>query len=171
MDRENPGTARTATSADPKSSSSPATVDPSPTSAPTASAPTSSSSIPQRLSLAEIRRRLPPGKFFTAEFVGEINIRVIGNLGVTELRKSPAEIRTRRRVRTQSRHEMASEILTGPKAGQPIYVAWSGVDVYVEAPGVLLLQMSDEPQPFLRISEISDTCDVPVYDAAPPPGA
>ena len=102
-----------------------------------------------KLSIAEVKRRLPVGTEYTGEFIGTMNVRVIGNLGVTNLHKSEQERITRRRIVKQT-SEMVSEFLDGPKAGQQIYLTWKGVSAQEDTDGSIVLMM-DNVEPFLRI--------------------
>lgn len=81
------------------------------------------------ISIASLRRQLPYGRNFIAEFIGPLNMHVLGNLGPVEL-KPVCDRRTGRTVVRQTKHEMASEIQTGTKKGHTIYLNWSGVVAY-----------------------------------------
>lgn len=86
------------------------------------------------ISLASVRRQLPPGTEFEAEFLGTFNSS-----------RPDDERLTRRRVVSQTSHKMVSTILTGPKAGRPIDCQWSHVRATHED-GRILLWINEAPQ-------------------------
>lgn len=107
-----------------------------------------------KLTIAEVKRRLPAGAKFTGEFCGRLNTRVISNTGATSLVKPENERRTQRIVRKQS-SEMVSEFLSGPRIGQLIYCAWKGVSAREEAGDIILSQeIQGRSEDFLRIQAI-----------------
>lgn len=108
-----------------------------------------------KISIAEVRRRLPVGAKFTASFVGPMTMVVQGNLGATTL--PPANDRTTERVvKRQSSSTMVSEFLTGPKIGKSIYCDWAGMAAREEGDGSIVLshERDGEQKDFLSISNI-----------------
>ena len=90
------------------------------------------------------------GTEYTGEFIGAMNTRIIGNLGVTNLVKPENERIARRRVLKQA-SEMVSEFLDGPRAGKCIYLTWKGVWAQEDTDGSIVLVMDNGVEPFLRI--------------------
>lgn len=85
-------------------------------------------SDPFRISISALRKRLPVGSTFTAEFI-------------------PTGEKTKRKVVGQTTHEMVSEILDGEKAGRWSYCSWTNVIANQEN-GVITL--SDDIGPYAR---------------------
>lgn len=90
-----------------------------------------------KLSIAELRRRLPAGTRFTARFLrGDIVIR--GNTGTTTL-EVDKETQTREVVK-QTASEMVSVYLTGPRKGREVTCTWRGVSAREDESGITLTQ-------------------------------
>ena len=98
-----------------------------------------------KLSIVELKRRLPVGAEFTATFIGPLNTRVIGNGMVTDL-PHPCMV-TKRRVYKQG-EEMSSMFLDGPKAGKFIFLDWKGIKAREDGGAIIL---TDAGEDFLRI--------------------
>lgn len=81
-----------------------------------------------KISIASLRKLLPVGKIFTAEFVmtGE---------------------KTKRKVLKQSTYEMITEYLGGEKDGKEIYCSWTGVKADEQGGWITL---SDDFSAFVR---------------------
>ena len=108
-----------------------------------------------KISIAQLKRHLPVGQEFNAEFIGAVNIRVFGNKGVTDLKLSQEELVTKRRVEKQS-SEMASRILTGPDKDKLIYLTWKGIEArlesYPEQKDFVILTHKENKEDFLKIT-------------------
>lgn len=88
-----------------------------------------------KMTIAELKRRLPVGAEFTAQFLrGPITIR--GNLGDTVL---PADNTPRRRRVVKQTSQMVSVHLDGPKAGQEAYLTWKGTTARQDTDGSIIL--------------------------------
>lgn len=94
----------------------------------------------ERITTAEVRRRLIPGTFFYAEFVG-----------VNRRHCKPGNELTKRRVFKNTAHEMVSEFLTGPTTGVQVYNPWKGVKAQSEGESILLYQ-DEDTNPYLKIT-------------------
>ena len=91
-----------------------------------------------KLSIAEVKRRLPVNKEFTGEFIG----RNRGIAGYT--------VAKRRVVRQGG--TMCCILLDGPKAGQKIYLDWRGVQALERDGSIILIQTAREDEEFLKIT-------------------
>jgi hypothetical protein len=102
-----------------------------------------------KIAIAEVKRRLPVGTEFTAEFLREPLV-VRGNCGDTVM--APVQMITRRRVVKQT-SQMVSVYLDGPKAGKEIYCDWAGVSAREDTDGSIILTNTkvSPAEDFLRI--------------------
>lgn len=100
----------------------------------------------QAVSIAQVKRLLPPNKEFIAEFIGRANAYVRSNIGITSLVRPADERIERRRVLKQT-HQMISLRLTGPKAGEKIYLRWRGVTARQTPEGIVLTMHDNLPEP------------------------
>jgi hypothetical protein len=94
-----------------------------------------------KLSIAEVKRRLAPGVEFTGEFVG-----------TNAARCKPGMQVTRRKV-VSNKSQLVSQFIDGPKAGETIYLNWTGVTAD-ERDGSIYLTMTEvsPPEEFLKIT-------------------
>lgn len=94
----------------------------------------------KRISLAEVRRRLPVGAKFTAEFIG-FNGKVC----------KPENRCTKRVVEKQSAHQMVSV----KEDGERVWHQWSHTLAEEHEDGSIVLSMTEDegkkPEPFLKI--------------------
>ena len=79
------------------------------------------------MTIAELRRRLPVGTHFAAEFLDHAA--------------------SERVVVKNSTHQLVSRFLSGNRAGELIYLEWRGVKASQGADGITL---ADENGPFVR---------------------
>lgn len=101
-----------------------------------------------KLSIAALKRMLPVGMHFTAEFYGIVNRAVALKSGLI----------TRRCV-TKQTSDMVSVYLDGPRTGLSIWLNWRGVSAKQEEDGSITLfqKVTDhQTEPFLKISNISN---------------
>ena len=92
-----------------------------------------------KLSIAEVKRQLPVGTEFTAEYCGPCV-------------RFATELVTRRRVVKQT-GTMTTRILTGSKAGHLVYCEWHGVVAREECGSIVLTNTQVQPaEDFLRIT-------------------
>jgi hypothetical protein len=111
-----------------------------------------------KLSIAALKRMLPVGAEFTAEFCCRTAVIVRGNLGTTtHFVPQPDDLRISRRRVVKQTSQMVSEYLTGPKQGQQIYCQWTGTTARRDASGDIVLTNTqvDPPEDFLRIRAIT----------------
>lgn len=92
----------------------------------------------EQISIAEVRRRMPPGTTYLGEFIGEKN------------RTFPEINCTRRRVKVNTKSQMVSEFLTGPKSGHQAYNEWKGVKATISRESDIILSLDDKP--YLKIT-------------------
>lgn len=90
-----------------------------------------------KLSISELKRRLPAGTEFTGEFVGRNRQVAAAGMSIC-----------RRRVVKQGT-QMVCVFLDGPKQGEQSYLTWRGVSAK-EIDGAIVL--SDEGEEFFRIT-------------------
>ena len=95
------------------------------------------------MTIAEVRRRLPVGTEFTAEFINPVGRAKFGE----------GQHTSRRRVTKQSAREMVSLFLDGPKEGKEIFLGWKNTKAR-EEDGSIIFTMTDtgSPQDFLKIT-------------------
>lgn len=103
----------------------------------------------KRISLAEVRRRLPVGAKFTAEFIG-LNAKVC----------KPENRCTKRVVEKQTSHQMVSV----KEDGERVWHQWNETMAHEHEDGSIVLSMTDgdeskKPEAFLRI-----TLECPHYE-------
>ena len=104
----------------------------------------------KKMTIADVRCRLPVGAKFTAEFIRPLVVRP--NVGEASPLPTAAPTTSARVVRSQTAHEMATEYLDGPRAGRVIYCNWKGVTARVEENAIIL----SGPDDFLKITGISN---------------
>lgn len=85
-----------------------------------------------KLSIAELRRRLPVGATFTATFIGK-------NSSIAR----PTMRQTKRRVHTQSSYHMTSVITEGQHADEVIWLTWKFVSATVDDTGKVTVYMQE----------------------------
>jgi hypothetical protein len=114
-----------------------------------------------KMSVAELKRLLPVGTEYTAEFIGELNMRVLSNLGPTTLVKPENERIARRRVVKQN-SQMVSLILDGPKQGVETHLHWSGITARKDTDGGIIVTNKEynPPKDFLKI-RLETACPTP----------
>lgn len=95
-----------------------------------------------RLSIAEVRRRLPVGKFFTGEFIGRNG----------QLCKPENKI-LRRQVEAQKSNEMECRLKDGPDEGRVTYLEWIGVLAREDENAIILTCTGED---FFKITDIGD---------------
>lgn len=106
-----------------------------------------------KMTIAELKRRLPVGAEFTAQFLrGPITVR--GNCGDTVLATDNTP--RRRRVVKQT-SQMVSVHLDGPKVGHNAYLTWKGTTARQDTDGSIILTMNDDegkrpPEDYLKIT-------------------
>jgi hypothetical protein len=95
------------------------------------------------LSIAGLKRMLPVGTEFTAEFCGDVNMVKAGKLI------------TRRKV-TRQTGDMVSEFLDGPDTGKEIYLNWKGVKARMlgEDDDNTIILTQPERGDFLKITDL-----------------
>lgn len=104
-----------------------------------------------KLSIAEVKRRLPVGCIYLGEFIG-------GNAH----RAKPGNVCTKRRVETQ-KSQMVSRLLTGPNSNlsprddnkELIYLHWVGITAD-ERDGSIFLTLVEGEDEFLKITIVTD---------------
>jgi len=92
-----------------------------------------------KISVAEVRRRLPEGKECVIEFVG-----------TNAQHCNPETKCTRRQIRKQTASQMASAFLEGPKKGSLIWLQWKGITAD-ERDGAIFLTDGFHKEEFLKI--------------------
>lgn len=85
-----------------------------------------------KLSIAELRRRLPVGATFTSTFIGK-------NSSIAR----PTMLQTKRRVLKQSARDMVSVITQGEHTGENIWVNWKFVSATVDDTGKVTVYMQE----------------------------
>mgnify|MGYP003989206587 FL=1 len=99
------------------------------------------------LAIAALKRMLPVGTEFTAEFCGHNIVKLIMRCD-----KWAGKLITRRKV-TRQTGDMVSEFLDGPDTGKEIYLNWKGVKARTnENEEIILTQNEDDD--FLKITNI-----------------
>ena len=93
-----------------------------------------------KLSIAEVRRRLPVSSTFTGEFIGN-NGKIC----------KPENKVLRRQVISQRPQEMESKLKEGPDEGKSTYLAWPGVIARLEDEAIILTCTGED---FLKITDI-----------------
>lgn len=107
------------------------------------------------ISIAQVRRLLAVGTNYKAAYIGELNMRVIGNTGVTDLVKPEDERIAGRRVLKQSTYEMISAITSGPKEGRETGLTWQGMKARLENNRIILTlnethTVNDQDKPYSK---------------------
>lgn len=105
-----------------------------------------------KISIAEVRRRLPVGATFTATFLRDLTVRPNVGPPVVMPNRGPSS----REVVSQNAHEMVSRYTSGPRSGQNISCKWTGVTARVEDGVTIILsqKFGDEREDFLAITDI-----------------
>jgi len=93
-----------------------------------------------RITIAELRRRLPEGSEYDGEFL------------LTKFIRGGESDRQRRVVKKNTTSHMVSTFLTGPKIGKNIYLDWRGCTA-VESCGVIMIRSGESD--FLKITQIT----------------
>ena len=93
------------------------------------------------MKLKKLRSKLQPGTTFNAAWVG------VGILGDVVMRK--------RRVVSQTKHSMVTEILDGPNQSFQPQLFWAGISAARDLDVITLLD--DEDKAFLTIENIQET--------------
>lgn len=94
-----------------------------------------------KMSIAEVKRRLSPGTFFTGEFIGR-----------NGLICKPENKILRRQVIAQKSQEMESKLKEGPDEGKSTYLSWPGVIARLDGDAIILTCTGED---FLKITNIS----------------
>lgn len=103
-----------------------------------------------KLSIAEVKRRLPVGTEYVGEYVGgnARNVKLGGRIA-------------RRRVTKQTSYEMTSEVLTGPNSGSIPHLTWQGQKAREDDGAIIILDHQGDQYFRITIGK-----DLPIEDNA-----
>lgn len=94
-----------------------------------------------KISISALRRRLTPGKQFTATYIGPNCNAALHNVESTRL------------VVSQTANQMVSKTLDGVRPGAEVYCTWNGVTAE-EHDGYIWLTQGGDDEPFLKLKEL-----------------
>jgi hypothetical protein len=97
-----------------------------------------------KISIADVKRRLPVGTKFAAEFIGRNAVHC-----------RPGMQFTSRQVKRQTSQYMESEFLDGPTVGETIDLIWKGKEAKQVGEAIVFTNTSvNPPEEFLKIRVI-----------------